>query len=324
MSTGNNFGLGEISHFGAFQRVGGKAGGFITKKFFHPSSMRNQEKLWKAQTQDERDQKKQLELEKRRDEERQVEEIRKQMYLAGQGKATDVSASKAVQDEARKSMSMSDRNEQREAISEQKRRREMLRREQRAREAEQEASGDEDVSSRGRAVSSSADAGPLARSRYEEDIYLLGHQSVWGSWYSVEKKRWGFACCRILSRSDDCTCEPVEEQPSKDEPRGKRRRRGGRGEAADQNGNAAEDAEEPHTAADEAIQNQEGGIVGGLERRSVALPSASSAAPTSFIDPKLLEAAERRQEKRRREERQKEEEKKSGYLAHLLADPTVA
>ena len=36
-------GLSEISHFGSFQRVGGKAGGFINKKFFHPSSLRNQD-----------------------------------------------------------------------------------------------------------------------------------------------------------------------------------------------------------------------------------------------------------------------------------------
>ena len=72
-SSGNPMGLSEISHFGTFQRVGGKvvilcsqlvglrsfrsiqlaaassqAGGFINKKFFHPSSIRNQERLWKA------------------------------------------------------------------------------------------------------------------------------------------------------------------------------------------------------------------------------------------------------------------------------------
>jgi hypothetical protein len=35
---------------GAFAgRVGAKAGGFISKKFFHPSNFKNQEKLWQAQ-----------------------------------------------------------------------------------------------------------------------------------------------------------------------------------------------------------------------------------------------------------------------------------
>ena len=30
-------------------RVGSKAGGFIAKKFFHPTNRRNLERLWKAQ-----------------------------------------------------------------------------------------------------------------------------------------------------------------------------------------------------------------------------------------------------------------------------------
>ena len=51
-----------------------EAGGFINKKFFHPSTLRNQEKLWKAQTEDEREFRKQQELQKRRDEERQASE----------------------------------------------------------------------------------------------------------------------------------------------------------------------------------------------------------------------------------------------------------
>merc|ERR1711974_236480 len=87
--SGNPYGLSELSHYGTMQRVGGKAAGFINKKFFHPSSLRNQEKLWKAQTADAEERRKQSDLEKRREEERQVEDLRKQMYLAGQAQSGD-------------------------------------------------------------------------------------------------------------------------------------------------------------------------------------------------------------------------------------------
>eukprot|EP00913_Durusdinium_trenchii_P018430 g17314.t1 len=79
MSTGNPYGLSEISHYGSMRNVGGKAGGFINKKFFHPSSLRNQERLWKAITADAVEKRKQDDLEKAREEERKVDALRKEI-----------------------------------------------------------------------------------------------------------------------------------------------------------------------------------------------------------------------------------------------------
>ena len=121
-------GLSEISHFGTFQRVGGKAGGFINKKFFHPSTLRNQEKLWKAQTEEEREARKQQELQKRRDEERQVEELRKQMYLSGQGKSTDFLSTAAEASAATSHLNNNEKAELKQAIAEQQKRRAKLKR----------------------------------------------------------------------------------------------------------------------------------------------------------------------------------------------------
>lgn len=301
MSSGNTYGLGEISHFGAFQRVGGKAGGFINKKFFHPSTLRNQEKLWLAMTADERERKKQVELEKRRDEERQVEELRKQMYLSGQGKATDVAA--AMKEQMKESLSGSDRAEKKAALDEEKRRREMLKSE-RSRGAMEDgefSSGDDDdIDDEGRV---------LARSRYEEDVFVRGHTSVWGSWYS-EEKEWGFACCKTRNLDADCPLAPEEkeeEEPAKVH-KGRKRRRKGK--------NAGEDE-----ARDDETPSVQGGLQGVHASSSASAEKSND--PASLIDQRMLEAAEKRQEKRREEERKKEEIKKSDYLADLLCDPTA-
>jgi pre-mRNA-processing factor SLU7 len=44
---------------------------------------------------------------------------------------------------------------------------------------------------------------PVARSRYEEDVFPGNHTSVWGSWWCEGK--WGYACCRQTLRQSYCT-----------------------------------------------------------------------------------------------------------------------
>jgi len=42
-------------------------------------------------------------------------------------------------------------------------------------------------------------------SLYEEDVHLGTHLEVWGSWYDVDKQRWGFACCKSLEKKRRCS-----------------------------------------------------------------------------------------------------------------------
>lgn len=157
------------------RNVGGKAGGFINKKFFHPSSIRNQERLWKAITADAVEQRKQDDLEKAREEERKVEALRKEMYLTGQcNKEMFVTASSDAAERGTP--------EQMKAFKELKRRKELLK--ERARKPESEAeeqveilstSGDpkvklesSDLQSEA-ASSSSSRPKLLATSKYPED-----------------------------------------------------------------------------------------------------------------------------------------------------------
>lgn len=216
------------------QRVGGKAAGFINKKFFHPSSLRNQEKLWLAQTAHDRETKAQEEKEKRRVEEMQVEELRKQMYLQGQAtKGTDaLYTPKPGADKAHLS------KDQKLALDEQQRRKNLLKQEREARldQAIDDEENDacELVESKARTAAEEAELlASLAKSGYKEDVHVLGHESVWGSWYVIEDKKWGYGCCRSAERLKRCPLAPEEVKEELSEAkgergvRGKRRRRGG-------------------------------------------------------------------------------------------------
>lgn len=290
MSSGNPFGLSEISHFGSFQRVGGKAGGFINKKFFHPSSIRNQEKLWKAQTADEVDRRKQAELEKRREEERAVEGLRKQLYLAGQGKASDLFSSASQADPTENLLlTGGEKHEKRLAMEEEKRRKTQLKRDRTALEAE----GDD--------LQTIDKKRSLAKSRYQEDVLVNGHHEVWGSWYSTDEKRWGFSCCKALGSEIACPLAPLEKAtPQGDES------------DVSATGVEAETAKPGHAS-----------------EQGTAQPPAAKKSEASLMDPRMFEAAERRKETKRLEDERKKaakeaKESKSAYLNDLLNNPTDA
>lgn len=264
--SGNPFGLSELSHYGSMQRVGGKAAGFINKKFFHPSSLRNQEKLWKAQTEHSRDQRKQAQLERQREEEMQVEGLRKQMYLRGQStsKSDLFTAAGSKGSELLDNQPMGDAQlkEQKRSYEEFKRRKGQLKQAAAAAAAVPDDHGEEAAAAAGAdeeeacelpagetAASSSSCSvvtklPPLAKSVFREDFHPNGHESVWGSWFDSEGQAWGFSCCRGLKRSERCPHAP-EEAPTaggaqgsavprvrgdRGEPKGKRRRRAERRE----------------------------------------------------------------------------------------------
>lgn len=318
MSSGNPFGLSEISHFGTFQRVGGKAGGFITKKFFHPSSFRNQEKLWKAQTADERERRKQDELEKRREEERQVEALRKQMYLAGQGRAGDSISSSVADGAAGEKVGSAEKAEQKACFDEFTRRKLMLKQERREREAREAAHGASADESAGHV----ADAGamnrqqrPAVQSSYLEDVYILGHAAVWGSWYEVDAEKWGFACCKVTDRALEC---PEAPEASAAEARGRQRR----AEASGPSAGAAATEAAASSRDGKRRREEEGRSSAGSSGEARQEGSADRAGREPLIDLRMVEAAEQRREKRQRaEDARHAQERSSDYLANLLSDP---
>ncbi|CCA72024.1 related to step II splicing factor SLU7 [Serendipita indica DSM 11827] len=46
-----------------------------------------------------------------------------------------------------------------------------------------------------------------ARSKYQEDLYINNHTQIWGSWYDVSNRQWGYACCHSTVHASYCTGE---------------------------------------------------------------------------------------------------------------------
>lgn len=211
------------------RNVGGKAGGFINKKFFHPSSLRNQEKLWKAITSDAAEKRKQDDLEKAREEERKVDALRKEMYLAGQSKSAMFTAASSSEGKERGTL------EQIKANRELKRRKELLKEAKEAKDEAKEAKDEEieileeylaspdpnvkleEDAGEGTA-GSAASSRTLVKSKYPEDITVRGHSQIWGSWFTTDEQRWGFGCCHITDLLARCPHGPEEEEPPLEKP----------------------------------------------------------------------------------------------------------
>ncbi|WWC62548.1 pre-mRNA-splicing factor SLU7 [Kwoniella dejecticola CBS 10117] len=47
----------------------------------------------------------------------------------------------------------------------------------------------------------------VARSKYDEDVYINNHTAIWGSYYDISNGQWGFACCHSLLSGSYCTGE---------------------------------------------------------------------------------------------------------------------
>merc|ERR1719399_2131982 len=91
---------------GQFQKgLGSKAGGFIAKKFFHPSSYRNQEKLWLANKKKEAEEKMQEQLRLKREDEKRVEDLKKSLYQST-GKAEGAAALRRDEDKSAEELAL--------------------------------------------------------------------------------------------------------------------------------------------------------------------------------------------------------------------------
>lgn len=181
MSDRPHLASGSIGQFGG--RVGHKAAGFISKKFFHPSNYKNQEKLWAAIEAKKEEEKRQEELSKKREEERRVELLMKEMKASGRGSTSEIKAGLQMMGSSTLSIPQDSlSHEEKESMNETKRRLALLQ-------------------------SSAAESEPLrinVKSRYPEDVHENGHVEIWGSFFDLETKRWGFACCKSTERASKC------------------------------------------------------------------------------------------------------------------------
>jgi len=49
----------------------------------------------------------------------------------------------------------------------------------------------------------------IPKSKYEEDVHINNHTSVWGSYYDTSSGKWGYHCCKQLEKQSFCMKAPL-------------------------------------------------------------------------------------------------------------------
>lgn len=179
-------------------KIGAKSAAFINHKPFHPGNLQNLEKVWIAEQKEKERKKAQEELLERRQQEFQIEELRRtirkrdfevQQALAASDEVeliSSASASKKRQieefDVATLKPGLNSKDDNDNYITDSTWR--LLRDKRRKKEHKLEKAS--------------------IKSRYREDVLSHGHTAVWGSYYSKVDHVWGYACCKLTQRCAKC------------------------------------------------------------------------------------------------------------------------
>ncbi|KAF7804640.1 pre-mRNA-splicing factor SLU7-A [Senna tora] len=119
----------------------------------------------------------------------------------------------------------------------------------------------------------------LPKSKYEEDVYVNNHTTVWGSWW--KDHQWGYKCCKQTIRNSYCT-----------------------GAAGIEAAEAASDLMKANIARKEAVEEDETPV----EEKKLA--TWGTDIPDDLIlDEKLLSEALKKEDQRKREEKDERKRK---------------
>eukprot|EP00916_Digyalum_oweni_P011085 GHVL01018422.1.p1 GENE.GHVL01018422.1~~GHVL01018422.1.p1 ORF type:complete len:211 (-),score=32.54 GHVL01018422.1:1040-1672(-) len=152
-------------------RVGSKSMSFIMHKPFHPGNFQNLEKVWAAEEEHKKDLQMQEELLERRRQELQVEELRRAMRL--QTDALAGITENSLNDASACSLPAGLVNKR------QKKTKSSLQKAQERLDAEQ----------------------IVVRPKHRENNLFGDHTEVFGSWYDIKEKKWGYRCCMCTNRN---------------------------------------------------------------------------------------------------------------------------
>jgi pre-mRNA-processing factor SLU7 len=142
------------------------------------------------------------------------------------------------------------------------------------------------------------------RTKYEEDVFVNNHTSVWGSFYNRSRRGWGYACCHSLLKNSYCTGE-----------KGK--------EANDAANNSAIDVHQARKMLEKKPQGgleQRSGGSGAIVKRSDVYGESSGGA--GLDDEKVLNAVQRQDEWAKQDHSQEADDRKRGYNSMSTIDVT--
>jgi pre-mRNA-processing factor SLU7 len=146
---------------------------------------------------------------------------------------------------------------------------------------------------------------PVARTKYEEDIFINNHSAVWGSYYNRLRSTWGYQCCHSLMRNSYCTGQKGRE-------------------ANDTANNQGIDAFQARKMLDKkASSAQADKKTSVLANRSDIFGESSSVAVSLLDAERLKEAHKRADEFQRRDHHGDADDRKRGYNSMQNVDVTL-
>lgn len=186
-------------------RIGAKSAAFINHKPFHPGNIQNLEKVWIAEEEHKRELKKQAEFLERRNQEHQIEELKKALRLKEKSEngTAPVYLDGASSSFLGANVSAASRKLHRRKVNNDK-----LRKATRG----SESSGD--------VISSESQGDPsdlCSSSLYKENVFQWGHCTAWGSYYNRSTNRWGYKCCASCEREKPCHLNQLRNDESSEQ-----------------------------------------------------------------------------------------------------------
>ncbi|XP_058055443.1 pre-mRNA-splicing factor Slu7 isoform X1 [Anopheles bellator] len=160
---------------------------------------------------------------------------------------------------------------------------------------------------------------PIIRSRYEEDVYINNHTTVWGSFWG--NGVWGYRCCESTIKNSYCVGENGKDSTTSNSVDTEVHTETGRHEAAETEGDVVEstanernvESKGPSAATDEKNLKQlasakEANVSGGVEGANSG--SSSSSESDQEADGQMSKKSKKSKKKRKKEKRRQQREER--------------
>ncbi|SCP05292.1 step II splicing factor, putative [Plasmodium ovale] len=155
-------------------KIGNKSASFINHKHFHPGNVKNLERVWLAEEKERKRKEEEEKYLKKREEQYKLYTLKKQLRKNEEEDNKDALRN-IMYDVNKEGKRETKHNINIPTITLEKK------------------------------ENSSPNFKLYIKSKYNEDIFVKNHKSVYGSYYDVNEKKWGYKCCKSIDKNSTCT-----------------------------------------------------------------------------------------------------------------------
>ncbi|SBT79942.1 step II splicing factor, putative [Plasmodium malariae] len=156
-------------------KIGNKSASFINHKHFHPGNIKNLERVWLAEESERKRKEEEEKYLKKREEQYKLYVLKKQLTKNEEDNKN-----------ALHNNILYDINKERKKENTNKKINITF--------SENEQNGIDAINNK-----------LIIKSKYNEDLFVKNHKSIYGSYYDIEKKKWGYKCCKKVNKNSICT-----------------------------------------------------------------------------------------------------------------------